>query len=427
MPPGSEFGPDFFKYVLGPVGETLTNFAQTALPTTSGVPSVLGIPGVTTPGLTGGGYVPGAGPDPGSLLPIGGQVRGVGGSLWGAADANAQKAAAQQKAATAAPTYDASTQPRATTGTGYARNVQTYMAQIKQAAADTGVPERVLASIVDIECPACDPNTVRSDTRAAGLGQVVGGPTDPLENLRAAGRLLREKQKVFGIGPDDWASTAAAYFGAYRPGVGITADRDATGTNGFAYVDKFNQAYGKYPDNLGGVTTGPVTEQTRAQVGGPDSTTIAAKRPTQFDPWLSPAEQIAACGPAVVAGLAGVSVREALDRSKQMGQWDPEQGMHGPQAEASVLESYGLHTSVQGFNNQQIQVALSQGQPVVISAGYVSPQQPGHYYLVDGFNPANGRYHVGTSGTDLKGGSDWMTPAEMSRMGPLSGVIYIQK
>jgi hypothetical protein len=55
------------------------------------------------------------------------------------------------------------------------------------------------------------------------------------------------------------------------------------------------------------------------------------------------------------------------------------------------------------------------GNPVVIST-------PGHYFTADGYDASSGAFHVGSSGTDLRGGSEWMTPDQMQqRMGSLQG------
>lgn len=442
QPPGSEFGTDFFKFVLGPVGDTLIGFGQQALPTPSGIGGhvqdffpqslpTLGVPGLTTPGYGGGG-VPGAGPDT--------YRGGVPGSetvdpLWGKllAVQRAEMAKVQDAQKSTAAAAGPAGSYVAPSNTGYAANVQRFSSQIKQAAADTGVPERVLAAIVHVECPNCDPSTVRRDTYATGLGQVVHGPTDPLENLRAAGNLLREKQQIFGIGPDDWVNTAAAYFGAYNPKRGgVTADTDPTGTTGFVYVDKFKNAYNTYPDNLDAITRPPT--QTPAAVasvsGGVYPTvnnSVSAARPSQFDPWLTTDEQYAACGPAVVAGLSGMSVREATDMASKNGWWSVTTGMASGGAESLALTKAGVpNTYVPTINQQQAINHVESGLPVVFSMAYVNDSQPGHYFLADAYDPGTNRWHVGTSGTDLKVSKDWMTLSEMARLGPPQSMILVE-
>jgi hypothetical protein len=442
QPPGSEFGADFFKYVLGPVGETLTGFAQQALPTPSGLnmgpgsilpsgPISLGVPGLTSPSYgsfgnpTPNGYVPSAGPE---LATPRYNVLKQPDPL---ANGNKPPGANPQFPGTTRPTGAAAI-PYAGS---YAPNVQRFSAEIKQAAQETGVPERVLASIVHIECAACNPSTVNK-AGAAGIAQVVGGPVNPLDNLRAAGRLLREKQRIFGIAPDDWSSTAAAYFGAYRPGVGITADRDMNGVNGFTYVDLFKNAYNIYPDVLGAIPAPTSTPGQRATVSGgnfPRAITakdgsVASGRPTQFDPFLTYDEQLAACGPAVVAGLAGKSIREVANRAAAMQIWSVDTGMSGGASESRLLTDQGVpNTYIPGVNIPQARQLLEEGKPVVFSMGYVSRFQPGHYFLADAYDPNSGKFHVGTSGTDLKIGSDWMTLNEMSKMGPAQAMIAIEK
>lgn len=126
---------------------------------------------------------------------------------------------------------------------------------ITQVAGEEGVPASVLAAFMEIESHG-DPNA-RSSQGANGLMQVVGGPMDPLENVRAAARLIKDKQRIFGLAPNDWSTTAAAYFGAYNPQRGITGDQDAGGTSGYDYVKKFNAALLKYRGGLSDTTSSP--------------------------------------------------------------------------------------------------------------------------------------------------------------------------
>lgn len=445
QPPGAEFGGDFYKYMLGPTGEVLSNFLDSFLTRPSGVPA-LGVPGLTAPGTPQSAGVPqagpdpqfrvagagpdpgfgvvGAGPDPGFRLPSPDVASGPfariaalnAGQVTNKAPLGALDRTANMATGAAPQTAGPMAVPAAA-----APNVKRFASLIKQAAAETGVPEDVLAAIVHVECAACDPNTVRQDSRATGIAQVVGGPVDPLENLRAAGRLLLEKQRIWGIRPDDWNSTAAAYFGAYNPSRGgITGDRDVTGTNGFGYVDNFAKARQLYTGGLVLNTQGtPLANQPATYAG------VADRRPSQFDPWLSKQEQYAACGPATAAALSGKSVREMADLGSKLGVWSTE-GMTGVEGEWQLLEAAGVKSTINRFNVQQIASQLGTGKPVVVSTARVSDAQPGHYFVVDEYNPQTGQFHVGTSGTDLKAGGPWMTAAQMAVTGPINGVLYIQ-
>ena len=52
---------------------------------------------------------------------------------------------------------------------------------------------------------------------------------------------------------------------------------------------------------------------------------------------------------------------------------------------------------------------------------------PGHYFVVDGFDPRTGAYHVGQSGLAYRGGSEWMTPAQIEAMaGAPSGALFAE-
>jgi hypothetical protein len=59
-----------------------------------------------------------------------------------------------------------------------------------------------------------------------------------------------------------------------------------------------------------------------------------------------------------------------------------------------------------------------QHQPVIVST-------PGHYFVIDGYDPNTGAYHVGQSGKVYRGGSDWMTPSQIQGLaGAPSGALY---
>lgn len=80
--------------------------------------------------------------------------------------------------------------------------------------------------------------------------------------------------------------------------------------------------------------------------------------------------------------------------------------------------SFGVadNAAIQGMAAEQ----LAGGSPIV---GF---NTAGHYFGADAFDPSTGKFHVGGTGTSLKGGSEWMTVAEMeAAMGQVSDVITI--
>src|SRR5215831_15983428 len=143
---------------------------------------------------------------------------------------------------------------------------------------------------------------------------------------------------------------------------------------------------------------------------------------SQFgDPTLTAQEAYAACGPAAAVRFASLygrnpTLREATDMAKTVG-WTSGGGMAGIDSEQKLLTKMGVPTHMIGPSWDTIQKEATSGNPVTIST-------PGHYYFVDGYDASNGTYHVGQSGLDLKGGSEWMTAEQMeSRMGKVQGAL----
>ena len=147
-----------------------------------------------------------------------------------------------------------------------------------------------------------------------------------------------------------------------------------------------------------------------------------ASRQSQFNLGLSSAEAMAACGPAAAIAFAQTYGRnptnaEAIQLARNVG-WSAG-GMKGPGSEQQLLSSMGVNTKLtNGVDWNAVGQEANTGNPVIVST-------PGHYFFIDGFNPANGSYHVGTSGTDLKSGSEWMNPNQMQGlMGTAQGALF---
>ena len=120
------------------------------------------------------------------------------------------------------------------------------------------------------------------------------------------------------------------------------------------------------------------------------------------------------CGPAAAMAFAQTYGRNpTVDEAKQLAQqvgWNPNQGMAGVGSEVKLLNAMGVDAhATQGIDWATVGRDASGGNPVIIDT-------PGHYYYVDGYNADTGQLHVGTSGTDLKGGSEWMTPDQINAM-----------
>jgi hypothetical protein len=231
--------------------------------------------------------------------------------------------------------------------------------------------------------------------------------------------------KGMGIDPNDpYAALDAA------------ARLDAQNLNRYGSYDKMLAAYnagGGNVDKYGGV---PPFEETQRYVknimagageaiGGAASALGTSARGalgqiSQFgDSQLSADEAYSACGPAAAVRFAQMygrnpTLREATDLARTVG-WTSASGMAGLTSEAALMAKMGVPTKMVGADWSTLAREAKSGNPVTIST-------PGHYFTADGYDPSSGAFHVGRSGTDLKGGSEWMTPAQMeTRMGALQG------
>jgi hypothetical protein len=129
------------------------------------------------------------------------------------------------------------------------------------------------------------------------------------------------------------------------------------------------------------------------------------------------------CGPVAAIAFAQVYGRnptpaEAMQLAKQSG-WTPEGGMNGISNEKRLLDKMGLSSQLEmGANWDHIRASALQHQPVILST-------PGHYFVIDGFDAKSGAYHVGQSGKAYRGGSDWLTPAQIAGLaGAPSGALF---
>jgi hypothetical protein len=144
-------------------------------------------------------------------------------------------------------------------------------------------------------------------------------------------------------------------------------------------------------------------------------------RPSQFKLGLGANDALAACGPAAALGFAFALGMEASPAQvmavARRGWWDANVGMHGVGAEQGMLRDLGLPSALEApVRWQHVAAEASSSRPVILDT-------PGHYYFVDGFDAPSGRLHVGTSGTDLRGGADWMTPAQINAMAVSKGSV----
>ena len=171
---------------------------------------------------------------------------------------------------------------------------------------------------------------------------------------------------------------------------------------------------------LGSASAQPTQTAASAPVSQPGAGVTV---PDQFNIGLAPDEAMAACGPVAAIAFAQVYGRnptpaEAMDLAKQSG-WTAAGGMNGIANEKRLLDKMGLPSQLEmGANWDHIRTEATQHQPVIVST-------PGHYFVIDGYDPNSGAYHVGQSGKVYRGGSDWMTPAQIQALaGAPSGALY---
>jgi hypothetical protein len=241
---------------------------------------------------------------------------------------------------------------------------------------------------------------------ARGLGI---DPTNPQQALPAAANLMKSYLDKYG---GDWSKALSAY----NAGPG-NVDK-------YGGIPPFEETQTYVKNILGGAgqalgnaaQTGLSAVNTAVQ--GVQS---AVARTSQFGLGLSSGDAMAFCGPTAALAFAqsfgrNPTVAEAKQLAQQVG-WNPDQGMAGPQSEVQLLKTMGVDAHMTaGVDWAQVGRDASGGNPVILDT-------PGHYYYVDGYNQQTGQLHVGTSGTDLKGGSEWMTPDQINGMSQSHGAV----
>ena len=252
----------------------------------------------------------------------------------------------------------------------------------------------------------------KSGAGALGIAQFMPGtaagmgidPTDPYAALDAAAKLDAQNLSRY---QGDYSKALAAY----NAGPGAV--------DKYGGVPPFEET-NRYVNNIlqGQNAQAPITpSESLGRIGGWAQPT--ADRVSQFnDPQLTTDEAYSACGPAAAVRFAQAygrnpTLREAVDLAKSVG-WTSAQGMAGISSEQQLLSKMGIPTKLTNDMSAMAKEAQT-GNPVTIST-------PGHYFYADGYDPGTGAFHVGRSGTDLKGGSEWMTPAQMEAvMGKIQG------
>lgn len=128
---------------------------------------------------------------------------------------------------------------------------------------------------------------------------------------------------------------------------------------------------------------------------------------------LSVAQASSICGPALAVGLARAvgldpTLTEVVRVATTNGLYIYGLGMRGPLFESRLLDLLGVpHQMLTLVDWHRVKQETVQNRPVGIST-------PGHYYLLQRYDPATDKYFVGNTGKVIRGGSDWMSLAQMT-------------
>jgi len=193
------------------------------------------------------------------------------------------------------------------------------------------------------------------------------------------------------------------------------------------FTDPASAARRNYASAFNELSAGPglTPQDLLARTGGWAQQAAAqpASQVSQFgQPQLSNDEAYAACGPAAAVRFAQMygrnpTLREATDLAATVG-WTSAGGMAGLGSEKALMDKLGVATRAVGPDVNAMAREAQTGNPVTIST-------PGHYFFADGYDPQSGAFHVGQSGLDLRGGSEWMTADQMQqRMGRIQGALF---
>lgn len=269
----------------------------------------------------------------------------------------------------------------------------------------------------------------------------VGGGDDPLE--RAFGdlgpevveRMRRIRQLESGGRADAHKNDAiedsrgplqinarahpqlAAKYDLFDPDQNARAAREVYDAQGFGAWHNANQQLGPTP-------TQELTKTGPRPAPATDKATGRVEAVGQFEQGLPDEEAFAACGPVAALAFAQQTGRnptldEARALAKRVG-WTAEGGMNGVANQKALLDRMGVASRLDtDVDFGEVAQDASTGNPVIVSTAK-------HYYYVNGYDPKTGRFHVGKTGLARKGGSAWMSAAEIAHLdGGINGALFV--
>lgn len=126
------------------------------------------------------------------------------------------------------------------------------------------------------------------------------------------------------------------------------------------------------------------------------------------------------CGPVAAAAflratgrLPGQEEAEAMRVAQEKGYWQPGRGMGGPGTQSQLLTDLGVANRLEhGVDWRKVAADVQRGNPVIVDT-------PGHYYVVEGYDPQTGQFDLGESARFLRasGGRRWFRPEEIPALG----------
>lgn len=139
---------------------------------------------------------------------------------------------------------------------------------------------------------------------------------------------------------------------------------------------------------------------------------------------LDDPDKWALCGPvaavlAATAHGADWTVAQAKGIASKLGLWDAGAGMHGLQSEVQLLQQAGVAATTGQADEQRLAQEAQNGNTPIVSTD-------GHYFVLQGYDAATGKFDTGSTGTVYRGGSRWLSLADMQNLaGTIQGAAYM--
>jgi len=139
---------------------------------------------------------------------------------------------------------------------------------------------------------------------------------------------------------------------------------------------------------------------------------------------LTPAEALAACGPAAAVAFANATGRSlsldaAVAVAREVG-WTAARGMTGPYGELALLRRLNVPATVEaGLDAARVRREVAAGRPVIIRTAGRGSSIPGHYFVAERFDAGTGQFDLAQSALVLRssGGRRWFALDEIASLG----------